>query len=94
MENAAIEPINVVQPRPIVVTNTPMAMARCVAAALPPLFLPLTSLQLTTSQSCLLLWPLCCPKQWPYCDGAHVKHNKDTGDNVGPLVIDTAAPKE
>lgn len=32
--------------------------------------------------------------QWPYCDGAHVKHNKETGDNVGPLVIDTAAPKE
>ncbi|GIL65083.1 hypothetical protein Vafri_18860, partial [Volvox africanus] len=30
--------------------------------------------------------------KFPYCDGAHLKHNKDTGDNVGPLVIDTAAP--
>lgn len=30
--------------------------------------------------------------KWPYCDGAHVKHNKETGDNVGPLVIDTSAP--
>jgi CDGSH-type Zn-finger protein len=26
-------------------------------------------------------------KKFPYCDGAHVKHNKETGDNVGPLVI-------
>ncbi|KIH60798.1 hypothetical protein ANCDUO_08940 [Ancylostoma duodenale] len=25
--------------------------------------------------------------QFPYCDGAHVKHNKETGDNVGPLVV-------
>jgi len=24
---------------------------------------------------------------FPYCDGAHVKHNKETGDNVGPLII-------
>mmetsp|Transcript_10737 Transcript_10737/g.35621 ORF Transcript_10737/g.35621 Transcript_10737/m.35621 type:complete len:111 (+) Transcript_10737:63-395(+) len=23
----------------------------------------------------------------PYCDGSHVKHNKETGDNVGPLLI-------
>ncbi|GIM09182.1 hypothetical protein Vretimale_13078 [Volvox reticuliferus] len=30
--------------------------------------------------------------KFPYCDGAHLQHNKDTGDNVGPLVIDTAAP--
>lgn len=24
---------------------------------------------------------------FPYCNGAHVKHNKETGDNVGPLII-------
>ena len=24
---------------------------------------------------------------FPYCDGSHVKHNKETGDNVGPLII-------
>merc|ERR1712048_1040901 len=23
----------------------------------------------------------------PYCDGSHVAHNKETGDNVGPVVI-------
>ncbi|KAG2483944.1 hypothetical protein HYH03_017193 [Edaphochlamys debaryana] len=27
--------------------------------------------------------------KFPYCDGSHVKHNKETGDNVGPLVIDS-----
>ncbi|KAG7479662.1 CDGSH iron-sulfur domain-containing protein 1 [Solea senegalensis] len=26
-------------------------------------------------------------KKFPYCDGAHAKHNDETGDNVGPLVI-------
>ena len=26
-------------------------------------------------------------KCFPYCDGSHVQHNKETGDNVGPLVI-------
>uniref|UniRef100_A0A0K0DF24 ZnF_CDGSH domain-containing protein n=1 Tax=Angiostrongylus cantonensis TaxID=6313 RepID=A0A0K0DF24_ANGCA len=25
--------------------------------------------------------------QFPYCDGSHSKHNKEVGDNVGPLVI-------
>ncbi|VDN41857.1 unnamed protein product [Dibothriocephalus latus] len=25
--------------------------------------------------------------KFPYCDGAHNKHNKETGDNVGPLII-------
>mmetsp|Transcript_41154 Transcript_41154/g.77114 ORF Transcript_41154/g.77114 Transcript_41154/m.77114 type:complete len:90 (-) Transcript_41154:201-470(-) len=31
---------------------------------------------------------------FPYCNGAHVAHNKATGDNVGPLIIsmDAAAP--
>jgi len=26
-------------------------------------------------------------KNWPYCDGSHGPHNKDTGDNVGPVVV-------
>ncbi|XP_003487364.1 CDGSH iron-sulfur domain-containing protein 2 homolog [Bombus impatiens] len=26
-------------------------------------------------------------KNWPYCDGAHGRHNQETNDNVGPLVI-------
>eukprot|EP00088_Acartia_fossae_P064820 TRINITY_DN79844_c0_g1_i1.p1 TRINITY_DN79844_c0_g1~~TRINITY_DN79844_c0_g1_i1.p1 ORF type:complete len:145 (+),score=40.94 TRINITY_DN79844_c0_g1_i1:28-462(+) len=26
-------------------------------------------------------------KKFPYCDGSHAKHNKDTGDNVGPLIV-------
>ena len=26
-------------------------------------------------------------KTFPMCDGSHVKHNKETGDNTGPLVI-------
>nr|CDJ80699.1 Iron sulphur-containing domain containing protein [Haemonchus contortus] len=26
-------------------------------------------------------------EKFPYCDGAHTKHNKETGDNVGPLVV-------
>ena len=25
---------------------------------------------------------------FPLCDASHVKHNKETGDNVGPLIID------
>lgn len=33
-------------------------------------------------------------KKFPYCDGAHAKHNECTGDNVGPLIIqDTKTPK-
>ncbi|ONK56270.1 uncharacterized protein A4U43_C10F5870 [Asparagus officinalis] len=24
---------------------------------------------------------------FPLCDGSHVKHNKETGDNVGPLLL-------
>lgn len=27
-------------------------------------------------------------KKFPMCDGSHVKHNKETGDNVGPLIIE------
>nr|XP_046224443.1 CDGSH iron-sulfur domain-containing protein 1-like [Oncorhynchus gorbuscha] len=26
-------------------------------------------------------------KKFPYCDGAHTKHNEETGDNVGPLIM-------
>ncbi|KAK1166401.1 CDGSH iron-sulfur domain-containing protein 1-like [Acipenser oxyrinchus oxyrinchus] len=26
-------------------------------------------------------------KKFPLCDGSHTKHNEDTGDNVGPLII-------
>lgn len=26
-------------------------------------------------------------KKFPYCDGAHGIHNKESGDNVGPLII-------
>jgi len=25
---------------------------------------------------------------FPNCDGAHMKHNEATGDNVGPLIVD------
>lgn len=27
---------------------------------------------------------------FPYCDGAHMMHNKATGDNVGPMIVVTA----
>lgn len=31
--------------------------------------------------------------KFPVCDGAHVLHNKETGDNLGPAIIAaTAAP--
>ncbi|KAG5454924.1 CDGSH iron-sulfur domain-containing protein 2 A [Clonorchis sinensis] len=26
--------------------------------------------------------------KFPYCDGSHCKHNEETGDNVGPLIIE------
>ncbi|CAH1381233.1 hypothetical protein MTP99_005216 [Tenebrio molitor] len=26
-------------------------------------------------------------KNWPYCDGSHGAHNKETGDNLGPVVV-------
>lgn len=26
-------------------------------------------------------------EKFPYCDGSHNKHNQDTGDNVGPLIV-------
>ena len=27
------------------------------------------------------------PKQFPFCDGSDTKHNEETGDNMGPLII-------
>ncbi|KAF7265441.1 hypothetical protein GWI33_021100 [Rhynchophorus ferrugineus] len=29
-------------------------------------------------------------KNWPYCDGSHAAHNKETGDNVGPVIVKKA----
>lgn len=29
-------------------------------------------------------------KTFPLCDGSHAKHNTETGDNVGPLVVKKA----
>ena len=26
-------------------------------------------------------------KKFPYCDGSHAKHNEETGDNTGPLIV-------
>ena len=26
-------------------------------------------------------------KKFPHCDGSHVAHNRETGDNVGPLIV-------
>lgn len=26
-------------------------------------------------------------KKFPYCDGSHAKHNNETGDNVGPVIV-------
>ena len=27
------------------------------------------------------------PQQFPNCDGSHMAHNKETGDNVGPVIV-------
>jgi len=65
------------------------AVCRCwkskKVGASPLLSSPLLSVCACTSQraharALLLL-------QFPYCDGAHMKHNKETGDNVGPFVL-------
>lgn len=29
---------------------------------------------------------------FPLCDGSHMAHNKETGDNVGPLILSVAKP--
>jgi len=26
-------------------------------------------------------------RNWPYCDGSHGNHNKETGDNLGPVIV-------
>jgi CDGSH-type Zn-finger protein len=26
-------------------------------------------------------------KRFPYCDGSHLKHNEETGDNIAPAVM-------
>lgn len=31
-------------------------------------------------------------KKFPICDGTHNKHNEETGDNVGPLVLKRKEP--
>lgn len=31
--------------------------------------------------------------KFPYCDGAHAKHNAETGDNVGPLIVQKKKPQ-
>ncbi|XP_060589879.1 CDGSH iron-sulfur domain-containing protein 2 homolog B-like [Ruditapes philippinarum] len=31
-------------------------------------------------------------KKFPICDGSHNKHNEETGDNVGPLVLKRKEP--
>jgi len=30
--------------------------------------------------------------QFPRCDGSHTQHNKETGDNVGPVVLKRKKP--
>lgn len=25
--------------------------------------------------------------KFPYCDGSHIKHNEETGDNIAPVVV-------
>lgn len=30
---------------------------------------------------------------FPACDGTHAKHNEETGDNVGPLIVAAAKPE-
>ena len=31
--------------------------------------------------------------KFPRCDGSHTKYNKETGDNVGPLVLKRKKPQ-
>lgn len=32
-------------------------------------------------------------KKFPYCDGSHAAHNKECGDNIGPLIVQKREPK-
>ena len=31
---------------------------------------------------------------FPYCDGSHVKHNEETGDNIAPVVVTAGLAKD
>ncbi|CAN0902621.1 CDGSH iron-sulfur domain-containing protein NEET [Linum grandiflorum] len=51
------------------------------------------SVEVTTLSKPLTAYCRCWRSQtFPLCDGSHVKHNKATGDNVGPLLL--KKPKE
>lgn len=43
-------------------------------------------ISLSSGEKCVLCrcWK---SSKFPLCDGSHVKHNKATGDNVGPVII-------
>ena len=45
---------------------------------------------LKKSHHCVCVCVCVCVLQFPFCDGSHGNHNKETGDNVGPLVIKEA----
>jgi CDGSH-type Zn-finger protein len=32
--------------------------------------------------------------KFPYCDGSHVKHNEETGDNIAPVVLTGDLPDD
>lgn len=32
--------------------------------------------------------------KFPYCDGSHVKHNEETGDNIAPVVLTGDLPAD
>jgi len=32
-------------------------------------------------------------KKFPFCDGSHTQHNKETGDNIGPVLIIKKKPE-
>ncbi|CAN1158994.1 CDGSH iron-sulfur domain-containing protein NEET [Linum perenne] len=51
------------------------------------------SVEVVTLSKPLTAYCRCWRSQtFPLCDGSHVKHNKATGDNVGPLLL--KKPKE
>lgn len=33
-------------------------------------------------------------KKFPYCDGSHVAHNEETGDNIAPAVVTGGLPDD